>query len=132
MEALARFPGSFKDLGMTALVSRVNRLHRAPLSRPINSVGCASTGDTSSTLAGLIPALCCRPARRPPRMMSGRSRHDVDRRLPLLGSLVDLMRAARACSCSATLPPPCVSGRPPPFVLCPTRHPCSDPVWLLL
>ncbi|KAL6662128.1 hypothetical protein ACP70R_001512 [Stipagrostis hirtigluma subsp. patula] len=42
---------SFKDLGMTMLVSQVNRLHRAPLSHPIAGVGCASTRDTSAALS---------------------------------------------------------------------------------
>ncbi|VAH78773.1 unnamed protein product [Triticum turgidum subsp. durum] len=61
--------GSFKDLGMTALVSQVNRLRRAPLSRPINGVGCASTGDTSAALSAYcaaagIPAIVFLPADR--------------------------------------------------------------------
>jgi threonine synthase len=41
--------GSFKDLGMTVLVSHVNDLIRA--GRPIRAVACASTGDTSAALA---------------------------------------------------------------------------------
>ncbi|CAI0627899.1 unnamed protein product [Linum tenue] len=41
--------GSFKDLGMTVLVSQVNRLRK--LNRPIVGVGCASTGDTSAALS---------------------------------------------------------------------------------
>lgn len=36
--------GSFKDLGMTVLVSQVNRLRK--LKRPVVGVGCASSGDT--------------------------------------------------------------------------------------
>ncbi|TYJ29630.1 hypothetical protein E1A91_A06G080700v1 [Gossypium mustelinum] len=38
--------GSFKDLGMTVLVSQVNRLRK--LKRPVVGVGCASAGDTSA------------------------------------------------------------------------------------
>ncbi|KAL5222336.1 hypothetical protein ABZP36_027049 [Zizania latifolia] len=61
--------GSFKDLGMTVLVSQVNHLRRAPLSRPINGVGCASTGDTSAALSAYcaaagIPAIVFLPADR--------------------------------------------------------------------
>ncbi|XBJ19943.1 threonine synthase, chloroplastic-like [Triticum dicoccoides] len=61
--------GSFKDLGMTVLVSQVNRLRRAPLSRPIAGVGCASTGDTSAALSAYcaaagIPAIVFLPANR--------------------------------------------------------------------
>ncbi|MBN1534295.1 MAG: pyridoxal-phosphate dependent enzyme, partial [Spirochaetes bacterium] len=41
--------GSFKDLGMTVLVSMVNEaIHRG---RKIKAVACASTGDTSAALA---------------------------------------------------------------------------------
>ena len=41
--------GSFKDLGMTVLVSQVNRLRKI---KPelVQAVGCASTGDTSAGL----------------------------------------------------------------------------------
>ncbi|HMU38515.1 MAG TPA: threonine synthase [Pseudomonadota bacterium] len=46
--------GSFKDLGMTGLVSQVHRLRR--LGFPIPAVACASTGDTSAALA----AFCAR------------------------------------------------------------------------
>ncbi|XP_042443764.1 threonine synthase, chloroplastic-like [Zingiber officinale] len=61
--------GSFKDLGMTVLVSQVNRLRRAPLNRPIAGVGCASTGDTSAALsaycaAARIPSIVFLPADR--------------------------------------------------------------------
>src|SRR5947209_400599 len=42
--------GSFKDLGMTVLVSVVNQLIRQG-TRPIRAVVCASTGDTSASLA---------------------------------------------------------------------------------
>ncbi|KAL4013612.1 hypothetical protein IC575_025784 [Cucumis melo] len=38
--------GSFKDLGMTVLVSQVNRLRK--LKRPVVGVGCASSDDTSA------------------------------------------------------------------------------------
>lgn len=60
--------GSFKDLGMTVLVSQVNRLRRR-LKRPIVGVGCASTGDTSAALsaycaAARIPAIVFLPADR--------------------------------------------------------------------
>jgi threonine synthase len=41
--------GSFKDLGMTVLVSSVNAMRRA--GAPIRAVACASTGDTSAALA---------------------------------------------------------------------------------
>ncbi len=41
--------GSFKDLGMTVLVSAVNGMRRS--GRPIRAVACASTGDTSAALA---------------------------------------------------------------------------------
>lgn len=41
--------GSFKDLGMTVLVSHVKSLMAA--GRPIRAVACASTGDTSAALA---------------------------------------------------------------------------------
>ncbi len=41
--------GSFKDLGMTVLVSQVNRMRK--LGVPIQAVACASTGDTSAALA---------------------------------------------------------------------------------
>ncbi|MQM17276.1 hypothetical protein Taro_050244 [Colocasia esculenta] len=59
--------GSFKDLGMTVLVSQVNRLIR--LGRPIVGVGCASTGDTSAALSAYcaaagIPAFVFLPADR--------------------------------------------------------------------
>jgi len=46
--------GSFKDLGMTGLVSQVQRLRR--LGAHIPAVACASTGDTSAALA----AYCAR------------------------------------------------------------------------
>jgi threonine synthase len=41
--------GSFKDLGMTVLVSMVNDMIRK--GKPIKAVACASTGDTSAALA---------------------------------------------------------------------------------
>ena len=41
--------GSFKDLGMTVLVSMVK--HAMAEGRPIRAIGCASTGDTSAALA---------------------------------------------------------------------------------
>ncbi|KAI3447179.1 hypothetical protein Pfo_003844 [Paulownia fortunei] len=57
--------GSFKDLGMTVLVSQVNRLRK--LNRPLVGVGCASTGDTSAALsaycaAANIPSIVFLPA----------------------------------------------------------------------
>ena len=57
--------GSFKDLGMTALVSQVNHMRRRGI--PIPAVGCASTGDTSAALSAYcaaadIPALVFLPA----------------------------------------------------------------------
>jgi threonine synthase len=42
--------GSFKDLGMTVLVSVVNQMMRSGHS-PVKAVACASTGDTSAALA---------------------------------------------------------------------------------
>ncbi|MER2597935.1 MAG: threonine synthase [Caldilineales bacterium] len=42
--------GSFKDLGMTVLVSVVNQMMRRGNS-PVRAVACASTGDTSAALA---------------------------------------------------------------------------------
>jgi threonine synthase len=47
--------GSFKDLGMTVLVSQVQHLRRRAR-RPIAAVGCASTGDTSAALAAYCAA----------------------------------------------------------------------------
>lgn len=41
--------GSFKDLGMTVLVSQVNSMIQKKI--PIRAVACASTGDTSAALA---------------------------------------------------------------------------------
>lgn len=57
--------GSFKDLGMTVLVSQVNRLRK--LNRPVVGVGCASTGDTSAALSAYcasagIPSIVFLPA----------------------------------------------------------------------
>jgi threonine synthase len=46
--------GSFKDLGMTVLVSVVNSLIAS--GRPIRAVACASTGDTSAALAAYAAA----------------------------------------------------------------------------
>jgi threonine synthase len=42
--------GSFKDLGMTVLVSVVHQMARSG-SSPVRAVACASTGDTSAALA---------------------------------------------------------------------------------
>lgn len=57
--------GSFKDLGMTVLVSQVNRLRK--MKKPLMGVGCASTGDTSASLSAYcaaagIPAIVFLPA----------------------------------------------------------------------
>lgn len=57
--------GSFKDWGMTVLVSQVQRMRA--LGVPIAAVGCASTGDTSAALAaycalGDIPSVVFLPA----------------------------------------------------------------------
>jgi threonine synthase len=57
--------GSFKDLGMTVLVSWVN--HLVKTGAPIRAVACASTGDTSAALAAYaaaagIPAIVFLPA----------------------------------------------------------------------
>lgn len=46
--------GSFKDLGMTVLVSQVRHMRR--LGRPIRAIACASTGDTSAALAAYCAA----------------------------------------------------------------------------
>jgi threonine synthase len=46
--------GSFKDLGMTVLVSQVNRMRKMGV--PIRAVACASTGDTSAALAAYCAA----------------------------------------------------------------------------
>eukprot|EP00271_Cylindrocystis_brebissonii_P018899 TRINITY_DN550_c0_g1_i1.p1 TRINITY_DN550_c0_g1~~TRINITY_DN550_c0_g1_i1.p1 ORF type:complete len:534 (-),score=106.23 TRINITY_DN550_c0_g1_i1:1289-2890(-) len=59
--------GSFKDLGMTVLVSQVNRMRKQ--GKPLVAVGCASTGDTSAALsaycaAASIPAIVFLPANR--------------------------------------------------------------------
>mmetsp|Transcript_17076 Transcript_17076/g.47298 ORF Transcript_17076/g.47298 Transcript_17076/m.47298 type:complete len:518 (+) Transcript_17076:50-1603(+) len=58
--------GSFKDLGMTALVSQVNRIRRLKPGS-ISAVGCASTGDTSAALSAYcaaagIPSIVFLPA----------------------------------------------------------------------
>ncbi|KAI5065260.1 hypothetical protein GOP47_0019955 [Adiantum capillus-veneris] len=57
--------GSFKDLGMTVLVSQVNRLKK--MNKNLLGVGCASTGDTSAALSAYcaaagIPAIVFLPA----------------------------------------------------------------------
>ncbi|MDQ7065193.1 MAG: threonine synthase [candidate division KSB1 bacterium] len=46
--------GSFKDLGMTVLVSQVNQMRAN--GTPIRAVACASTGDTSAALAAYCAA----------------------------------------------------------------------------
>jgi threonine synthase len=46
--------GSFKDLGMTVLVSAVRQMIAA--GRPIRAVACASTGDTSAALSAYCAA----------------------------------------------------------------------------
>ncbi len=58
--------GSFKDWGMTVLVSQVNRMRRLGLAK-IAAIGCASTGDTSAALSAYaalaeIPAVVFLPA----------------------------------------------------------------------
>eukprot|EP00955_Chlamydomonas_euryale_P059459 357392-Chlamydomonas_euryale.AAC.31 len=58
--------GSFKDLGMTALVSQVNAI-RKKKPGSISAVGCASTGDTSAALSAYcaaagIPSIVFLPA----------------------------------------------------------------------
>jgi len=57
--------GSFKDWGMTVLVSQVRAMRARGV--PIRAVGCASTGDTSAALAAYcaaadIPAIVFLPA----------------------------------------------------------------------
>ena len=56
--------GSFKDLGMTVLVSTVQQMITS--GKPISAIACASTGDTSAALAAYaaaaeIPALVILP-----------------------------------------------------------------------
>ncbi|UQA55997.1 threonine synthase [Polyangium aurulentum] len=56
--------GSFKDLGMTVLVSAVREMIRR--GRPVRAIACASTGDTSAALAAYcaaadLPALVLLP-----------------------------------------------------------------------
>ena len=56
--------GSFKDLGMTVLVSMVSQMRGD--GRPVRAVACASTGDTSAALAAYaaaadVPALVILP-----------------------------------------------------------------------
>lgn len=46
--------GSFKDLGMTVLVSVVNQMIKN--GKPIRAIACASTGDTSAALAAYCAA----------------------------------------------------------------------------
>jgi threonine synthase len=46
--------GSFKDLGMTVLVSMVNEMRAR--GKPIRAVACASTGDTSAALSAYAAA----------------------------------------------------------------------------
>lgn len=46
--------GSFKDLGMTVLVSAVNQMIAD--GKPVSAVACASTGDTSAALAAYAAA----------------------------------------------------------------------------
>ena len=58
--------GSFKDLGMTVLVSQVNRLRKLKPDA-VQAVGCASTGDTSAALSAYcaaagIPSIVFLPA----------------------------------------------------------------------
>lgn len=58
--------GSFKDLGMTVLVSVVNQMMSME-NNPVQAVACASTGDTSAALAAYaayagIPAIIFLPA----------------------------------------------------------------------
>ena len=58
--------GSFKDLGMTVLVSQVNRLRKMQ-PEAVQAVGCASTGDTSAALSAYcaaagIPSIVFLPA----------------------------------------------------------------------
>lgn len=47
--------GSFKDLGMTVLVSVVKQMMSLP-NNPVKAVACASTGDTSAALAAYAAA----------------------------------------------------------------------------
>nr|GEW97727.1 threonine synthase, chloroplastic-like [Tanacetum cinerariifolium] len=49
-----RHTGSFKDLGVTVLVSQVNRLRK--MGKYLVEVGCASTGDISAALSAYCVA----------------------------------------------------------------------------
>ena len=62
----SNYAGSFKDLGMTVLVSQVNRLRKIKPDA-VQAVGCASTGDTSAALSAYcaaagIPSIVFLPA----------------------------------------------------------------------
>ena len=52
--AATRHTGSFKDLGMTVLVSMVKEMRAR--GKPIRAVACASTGDTSAALSAYAAA----------------------------------------------------------------------------
>jgi threonine synthase len=64
--------GSFKDLGMTVLVSMVNQMIKR--GQPIRAIACASTGDTSAALAAYAAAAGIRSVVILPRSSSSRSR----------------------------------------------------------
>merc|ERR1719482_2196726 len=58
--------GSFKDLGMTVLVSQVSKIRKMN-ANTISAVGCASTGDTSAAFSAYcaaadIPSIVFLPA----------------------------------------------------------------------
>ena len=63
--------GSFKDLGMTVLVSTVKQMIAD--GKPIRAIACASTGDTSAALAAYARR------RRHPRGRDPAARQDLDR-----------------------------------------------------
>lgn len=89
--------GSFKDLGMTALVSQVNRIRRLKPGS-IAAVGCASTGDTSAALSAYcaaagIPSIVFLPAVRGGEGGAGPAQQIAD-------SGLCLWSGAGSCNCS--------------------------------
>ena len=71
--------GSFKDLGMTVLVSCVKQMIAD--GKPIQAVACASTGDTSAALAAYC-AVAGHPGRRAPAARQGLRRRSWSSRSP--------------------------------------------------
>ena len=90
--------GSFKDLGMTVLVSQVNRLRRR---RPeaVQAVGCASTGAHTTVCRSFTCACCCDASA----LLTSKFRTECDKSLgaSLLTS-VTMPMAIKALGCSAS------------------------------